>query len=176
MNPQGLHFLDKLHRLLALPKLTAMHVSLAVKYAENVAQYLTAYHRGTVHDAPPSSALMELGVRYLALEALFCAIQVLGAPLHAERWWPRLIHLIPTRYESQDAVSRAHGANVSFAQIAERVSKALELLKRGIRPAAEDTIELKRELLCGGNTTAFFKKKRWEPWREDDAKSRKGAG
>ncbi|KAL8455637.1 hypothetical protein Emag_000567 [Eimeria magna] len=155
--------LPVIHRLLSQPSITVSEADLLISCCEQLARHLYGYHKVPVSRKRPCFAASCLARRYLFLEALFCSIQVLGSAMRAESWWPQLLQLIPTDYVAPVACRNSAGT-----LIAERLSSALALLKDGIRPSLEETVNLKRELFKGKSLKLGFENRAWDDWRKDD--------
>ncbi|KAL8436945.1 hypothetical protein ACSSS7_001309 [Eimeria intestinalis] len=150
--------------LLARETLGTLEAQMLTEACERLVNILIHEHNTNIDDREPRHAAEFIGRRYLAIEALFCAIQVLGPLMHAEAWWPTLVQQIPTAYSREPFFGSRRTAEL--VRLANRLSEASESLKRGVRPGEEETIKLKRELFkCSPRR---FKESAWDPWRESD--------
>ncbi|KAL8455635.1 hypothetical protein Emag_000565 [Eimeria magna] len=158
------HLLE-VHRLLAQPVVTASEAVLIIKACEEIANFLLHKHRASVQEKKPSVAANRLARRYLSLEAIFCAIQVIGPPMRAETWWRELLQFIPTDYQfsTKFLARKTRGARLAF-----RLSSALASLKHGIRPSMETTVQLKRDIFTCKDYEFGITHEKWDPWRKDD--------
>ncbi|KAL8448967.1 hypothetical protein Emed_003319 [Eimeria media] len=148
---------------LAQRTLDSSQGQILVESCERLVNITIREHTTNIEGREPRQAAETLGRRYLALEAAFCTIQVLGPLMHAEAWWPQLTQQIPTSYTRELFVASRRTRD--FHLLAVRLSEALESLKRGVRPGEEETIKLKRDLFT--SAPRRFQDSVWDPWRED---------
>ncbi|CDJ37552.1 hypothetical protein, conserved [Eimeria tenella] len=141
--------------------------------AERVVCNLYFIQQKPVPSTTASRAVLVLGQRYLMLDALVSTIQVLGPTMNASRWWPKLVGAIPTEILHRNFPSPFERTRY-YETLALRLIKAIELLKKGVRLEAWDTVELKRELFCKKTSPRWFKTFRWDSWRTDDKESSSG--
>lgn len=161
--------------LLAKSELTQEEASHLIANAEALVGHLVRAHRQPVSNIRPNRAFEQLAYRYLMMEAVFCAIQVLGPQMDAVNWWPHFTSMIPSEFNYNPAtITRDH--TYYNAVLGKRLSRALASLKGGIRPTLEETVHLKRALLCSDSSYSKFKHSKWEPWRQADAISRGASG
>ncbi|KAL8455632.1 hypothetical protein Emag_000562 [Eimeria magna] len=149
---------------LAQRSLDSLRAQLLAESCERLVNVLIHEHTTNIEEREHRHAAEILGRRYLALEGLFCAIQVLGPLMKAETWWPRLIQEVPTSFSRGILVSSRRSTEL-FA-LAKRLSEATESLKRGVRPGEEETITLKRDLFK--SAPRRFSDSMWDSWRESD--------
>ncbi|CDJ58482.1 hypothetical protein, conserved [Eimeria maxima] len=134
--------------------------------AIRLAKFLLARHRTRVREMPPVRAAYVLGRRYLLLDSIVSVLQVLGNFEESRREWEAFVKLIPTTLViHKKGGGPSHNLN---RRMVSRLMQALELLKQGKRPSAEETVELKRYLFkC--LPTSDFSCMDYNPYRRDDA-------
>ncbi|KAL8455634.1 hypothetical protein Emag_000564 [Eimeria magna] len=158
--------LRHMRALLALQTLSADQAEQLMSDSEHIVSYLVQTQRDGVAHKALCRALWTLGRRYVLFDAVACAIQALGPAMTARLWWPQLAAMIPCEYpEPKETNSPKRFQRVTVLL---RLISALKLLKSGIRPAAEDTLSLKRDLFSRSFTSKCFKSKTWDDWREAD--------
>ncbi|KAL8436947.1 hypothetical protein ACSSS7_001311 [Eimeria intestinalis] len=156
-------FLPTIHRLLTQPTINSLEADLLIASCERLASHVYGYQTTPLSYQRPCAAASSLARRYIYVEILFCAIQVLGPAMRAESWWPYLMNLIASEYVASAACRNSAGSH-----LAQRLSAALALLKNGIRPSLKETVALKRELFKGRSLRLGFEDKLWDDWRKDD--------
>ncbi|KAL8448969.1 hypothetical protein Emed_003321 [Eimeria media] len=157
--------LVKIHRLLAQPVITPSEAVLIMRATEEIVNNLFHHHTTSIEGKKPSFAAAKLARRYICLEAIFCAIQVVGPPMRADQWWRKLLQFIPTDYQ----ITTPFAGRVTAAdRLAVRISAALSFLKQGIRPSMHTTVFLKRDIFTCQDMEFGIRDKKWDPWREDD--------
>ncbi|KAL8448968.1 hypothetical protein Emed_003320 [Eimeria media] len=158
--------LRHMRALLELQTLNAEQAEQLMIDAENIVSYLVQTQKEAVAHKPVCRALWLLGRRYLLLDGLACAIQALGPAMTARLWWPQLAAMIPCEFrETEQTASPKKFVRITLVL---RLSSALKLLKSGIRPTAEETVHLKRDLFSHAFTLDYFKSPMWDDWREAD--------
>ncbi|CDJ60320.1 hypothetical protein, conserved [Eimeria maxima] len=159
-----------LRSFLSKEAVVSKEVTSAIRTAERLVNCLLHFHSSSVYDLKPNDAVRALGVRYLALDALVALSDLLGQAMHAEDWWGRLAQCIPSdvRFVTNFGAASCRNSNCLLAI---KLSKAIEQLKKGVRPCAAETVNLKQCLFCTAFSPSFFQLPKWNPWREDDSLS-----
>ncbi|CDI75225.1 hypothetical protein, conserved [Eimeria praecox] len=109
-----------------------------------------------------------LGFRFLVVDYLWCACEVLGAIMNKELWWDAYMDKVldaPTMVVSRPEQAQEH------LVLAERFLAALKMYRTGCRPLAREVVELKQELFCKKSSPRRFRSPQWEPWRQDNLAS-----
>ncbi|CDJ37551.1 hypothetical protein, conserved [Eimeria tenella] len=132
--------------------------------SQRIVNHLFNFHKSAVPWRSASKAVLTLGLRYLMLDSLLCAVDLLGPAMDAPQWWPKLIKLIPTKIAIADLRLQLNRSKY-YALLAERLSAASESIKNGQRPGAKETVALKRDLFCTEMSLPLFKKPQWDIWR-----------
>ncbi|CDJ60319.1 hypothetical protein, conserved [Eimeria maxima] len=138
-----------------------------LRISERLVSHLYHFQATAVSTLRPSNAVSVLGRRYLMLDALAGAVQVLGPPMRAREWWQKLVGAVQSRVVLFPSVYRDERAR-AYAALAVRLSTAIDVLKQGIRPDASETVSLKRDLLCREVCHPEFRRPPYDPWRRDD--------
>ncbi|CDI82081.1 hypothetical protein, conserved [Eimeria acervulina] len=161
--------LRNLHNCFVKDTLSVLEANDVIKCCQRLVGHLFACHRATRARFTPAEAVATLGRRYIMLDLLVCAIEVLGPAMDTSMWWGKLVEAVPSHVimTSREIVS---GRCKGYLALADRLTAAISLLRKGTRPSEEETIALKRELFCSPDAHPEFKMSRWEPWRSDDKK------
>ncbi|KAL8448497.1 hypothetical protein Emed_003677 [Eimeria media] len=165
------HILLRIRQLLRERQLGHGGAHNLVYFSEELAT--NAFHtmKDSLEDLGPVAAATRLGRRFLVLYSLLRASHVLGQNWPSLPWWRELMENIPHQYFF--AWERGPRASQFHASLANELSAAIELLKRGVFPQPKVIISLKRRLFCMPQSPVQFKEKLWDPWRQDDEESQK---
>lgn len=140
-----------------------VNITLAV---ERLIVLLLQKHQNGVAQTHPCHAARVLGIRYLIFDAIVATLQLFGPVMEAERWWSVITALVPTRVGFAPSAERQTRSE-QYVQLATRLSEALALLKRGVRPSPAHTVALKMALFCHPDGPPYFQGPAWDEWRED---------
>ncbi|CDJ37548.1 hypothetical protein, conserved [Eimeria tenella] len=140
-----------------------VNITLAV---ERLIVLLLQKHQNGVAQSHPCHAARVLGIRYLIFDAIVATLQLFGPVMEAERWWNVITTLVPTRVAFASSAERQPRSE-QYVQLATRLSEALALLKKGVRPSPAHTIALKMALFCHPDGPPYFQGPAWDEWRED---------
>ncbi|CDJ36258.1 uncharacterized protein EMH_0072410 [Eimeria mitis] len=130
-------------------------------------EYAVNHHRLDLTHFQPSRALDRMGMRFLLMDAVVSAFIVLGQTPRARDWkifTDSIGHGHPAGY----FLGRRPGRVTSGSFLGRDLSRAIQMLKAGIRPAPADLVNLKRALICSPSSPARFRKPDFDRWREDD--------
>lgn len=119
----------------------------------------------------PSKAVEKLGRIFLYLDTVVSIIHIIGPPMEPQAWWPQVASCIFPETVYTTAYPTRMPLPIPPAALATRLSSALQILKTGARLGCEETVRLKRELLCNPLGIKDFRHKKWNAWRDDDARS-----
>lgn len=155
----------EIRRLLLLPSLSSTDLERLMDAGEELANYL--YRRMTVVPLlkAPAKAVKERGVKFLMFSALHSIAQVVGRG--TPPWWPAVAEAALEGCENvpeEPPVSRSRRVYA----LARDLSAALALYKSGSAPPPENIIRLKRALFFNVEGPEYFRRRQWDPWREDD--------
>ncbi|CDJ59450.1 hypothetical protein EMWEY_00022200 [Eimeria maxima] len=107
-----------------------------------------------------------LGSRFMALDAIVCAIELLGDYMSLPLWWEKFtagIKAVPLR----SARSRGGDMAEFNRHLATRLLAALDIYKEGRRPPLKEVYALKVLLLCPPFGRPALKDRKWDRWRHD---------
>lgn len=107
-------------------------------------------------------AVEKLGIGFLLLDSIVAGLKAVGQNAPSELW-KELAAAVPHTIPGS---ARSSG-NEHYANLAVRVSAALEILMTGNLPLARERIELKRMLFCSDDAPPKFKKHAFDPWKTD---------
>ncbi|KAL8271550.1 hypothetical protein Esti_004585 [Eimeria stiedai] len=161
--------LSRMRSLLAEELLTPPELDELAGLTSEILSYTYHYEHSSTKHLVPSIATQTLGRRYLLLDAVIAALQVLEEPPN-ELWWQQIVSVIPddSLQESSYARVRYSPSTTFHRDLMKKLHRALQILKTGTRLSKEDTILLKRSLFCNRFSPRSFKDSKWDPWREDD--------
>ncbi|CDJ29792.1 uncharacterized protein EMH_0052720 [Eimeria mitis] len=161
----SLLLLLKCRYLMKKPSLTTREVESLLTCTERLCGYATTV---MPNDYTVQSAIATWGKVFIVLDALHCAAEVLGRSSRRDVWWPRVVrHLRDARYF--DGPSAQIVEKTSWGScILNGLSAALDYYRLGHRPPPRLVVSLKLALFLLPVQTDFRKKK-WDPWREDAA-------
>ncbi|KAL8443903.1 hypothetical protein Emed_006498 [Eimeria media] len=159
--------LQKMHELFLKPVLDPDDVEELLCASESLARYAhTHVHRDRLVRVKPVRVIRQLGLHFIILDSLVCARQLLGSYMIPEEWWDPLMSSFSTDYALQ-LYSRAKPITKFNYDLITRLRAAVELLKTGVRPEAEEIVNLKKMLFCSPYSAARFKETHWDLWRQD---------
>ncbi|OEH78802.1 hypothetical protein cyc_01169 [Cyclospora cayetanensis] len=111
-------------------------------------------------------AVYFLARRFLVADAMWCINQVLGPPMNMHLWWDAFMEPLAEHVSVPPESKSRTGAD--WTLMAERLMVALYQYKLGQRPAAQEVVELKRQIFRWPCICRDFKSNAWDPWRDDD--------
>ncbi|CDJ37760.1 AGAP004734-PA, related [Eimeria tenella] len=135
--------------------------------AQRAVSHLFHFHQGGVPEERVANAVFALAHRFLILDSLLCAIEVLGPAMVPHLWWDDLSRSIPSDVHPQHFRHHTE-SGWHLQELALRLSTAVTELKKGHRLRPKETVNLKRELFCDELSPAAFRKRKWNSWRNDD--------
>ncbi|CDJ53591.1 hypothetical protein EBH_0007920 [Eimeria brunetti] len=146
--------------------------ALAVRAAAvRLSNHMLRWHTEPLRPMPYSDIAYQLGRRYLMLDAIYSAILVLGASPESMEAFNKLAQQIPVdAHVAPDSKCSKTRVNL---EIISRVIAALRKLKKGVRPSAEETVRVKRDLFTRLRHR-YFKGCQYHWWRLDDQQFRRG--
>lgn len=153
--------------LLVKEELSERDVNELIAATERAVCHLFYFHQSPIIKLGAAQAAMVLARRYLMLDAVVSVMQVVGPAMVAHQWWPELAAALPTTLHFGYTHS-PYRRTKALEELATRLSTAVELLKKCIRPSPQETVELKRELFCRKSSPQCFMGLQWEAWRLDD--------
>lgn len=160
--------------ILLQPTITSADAEILVSEAELLAGVLLQDLQTPCSTGKMSNLVARLGRTYVFMDALLAIHEVVGPALGLETWWQRLADAVTApEFFKTDKPSREEASIVK--RTASRLNASLQVLKEGKRLSPVETVNIKRELLFGSLVVSEFKRARWQPWRDDDRKSRNAA-
>ncbi|KAL8450650.1 hypothetical protein Emed_002401 [Eimeria media] len=169
----GTSYLDMvrdMRELFLLPSLGPKEVEELMSAAESLACYLLNHKSGGAGSVlSPSQGVRYLGQYFMMLDCLVCARQLVGPQMFSDETWQALTGSIDTRIYLLEPIKHVSPREQHNRDLLERLVPAMELMKAGGRPSAEEVVTIKRMLLCSEFLNTHFKDSRWNSWRQDDA-------
>ncbi|KAL8429753.1 hypothetical protein ACSSS7_006369 [Eimeria intestinalis] len=165
------HLLLQMHDLFLKPALGPDEVEELMCAAELLLCFVY-YHPSNGLQPPfsPAHIVRYLGPRLFILDYLFCARQLVGMQTISDEGWQAITLDIQSDFPKIQQPHASASARTHYNyDLAKRLAAAVSLLKSGVRPGAEELVDLKRMLLCSPNADPRYKAPRWDPWRADDA-------
>ncbi|CDJ40143.1 hypothetical protein, conserved [Eimeria tenella] len=156
-----------MRQLFAKPALNAEDVETLLRTAERLANYAKKKLSKRTRQTAPTYVAKRLASILMALDYLVCTIELLGDKMDTESWWQPLVQGIHTGYSLPLRPYAVPETNM-LAEWTLRISAALSIYKRGVRPPLEEIVQLKRMILTRLCTNSQFENKLWNLWREDD--------
>ncbi|KAL8440890.1 hypothetical protein Emag_007647 [Eimeria magna] len=161
--------LGTLRELFSKRKLTFRDANELLDTTESLVRFARSHLR-PVSTARIAHIVRHVGIFFMVADAVVSAAEILRQELISYPWWKSFIASFPTHYSvkkpPKDVKEIAH---VNYSML-KRLIASLEIYKAGLRPAAQEVLSLKRELLCSPTSLTYFRASRWDPWREDDKK------
>ncbi|KAL8448501.1 hypothetical protein Emed_003681 [Eimeria media] len=140
-------------------------------YSERLAAHAYHFMQDGVENLSPFDAVTRLGRKFMTIYFLLRASHVFNQDWPSQMWWPELMKRIPHEYFFP--WERAPQPSQFNARLANELSAAIALLKKGVLPPPKVIISLKRKLFCMPQSPVLFRGKVWDPWRQDDEDSQK---
>ncbi|CDI75313.1 hypothetical protein EPH_0004960 [Eimeria praecox] len=117
-----------------------------------------------------SRAVERLGIRFLLLDVVVSTFIVLGQTPDSDSW---KVFTDAISHAAPPLVARRSngGQRVFYSCLSQELSRAIQILKTGRRPLAEDLLRIKRMLFCLACSPTRFQRRAFDRWREDDFNS-----
>ncbi|CDJ60043.1 hypothetical protein, conserved [Eimeria maxima] len=135
----------------------------AQKLASRVLMSMTV----PVDNTKPSAAVESLGRRFLAFNAFYKVLQVLGDVPQLKESWALMLRKVPTTYSHKPRCGLEGKYGFQY-KLAKRLSRALELYKLGGAPTFQEVMEIENQLFCMRSSPKCFLTKTWSVWRGQD--------
>ncbi|KAL8450649.1 hypothetical protein Emed_002400 [Eimeria media] len=160
----------RMRELYLLPTLGTEEVEELMCAAESLVWYLRNHpSKGAESVTSSSQAVRYLGQYFMMLDCLLSARQLFGPEMISDESWQALTETIDTDLSFPEPFTFAGQRKYHNYALVSRLVPAMELMKAGVRPSAEDVVFIKRMLLCSKHLDIHFRQPRWDPWRQDDA-------
>ncbi|CDJ60991.1 hypothetical protein EMWEY_00036910, partial [Eimeria maxima] len=134
---------------------------------QNLMEHAVHYQNQNVEGFRGSYAVERLGVRFMVLDVVVSTLIVLDQTPKPEDWQAFVSTISHDVAPLADRRSRAGRPNLSATRALE-LSRAIQTLKRGVRPEPRDLLRIKRMLLCLPTSPRNFQTAEFDPWREQD--------
>ncbi|CDJ59451.1 hypothetical protein EMWEY_00022210 [Eimeria maxima] len=108
-----------------------------------------------------------LGDHFLALDAIVCAIELVGEHMQLSLWWEKFTASFNTNLSLPAPWSSGSTLVKFHRQLARRLIAALDIYKQGRRPPPGEVVALKKLLFCHPPSRLHFRDPKWDPWRHD---------
>lgn len=128
---------------------------------ERLISHCYHHQRTKVRVADYRRSCDRLIVRFLLLDAIVSGFSVLGQHPHFS-WWQQFVQLMPHQYEM-----RSKKKNSKQELLAKALSKAVALLKTGVRPSDPALFKLKYMIFCSTRSTQRLDTSHYDSWRAD---------
>ncbi|KAL8438763.1 hypothetical protein Efla_003055 [Eimeria flavescens] len=160
--------MNEARALLVLPSLSSEQLDQLALVMQQLVSYGYHYERRSMSGERRGRVCQVFARRYFLLDTVLAGLSVLGESASGP-WWEAFAGAV-----SHEADERQGGSRMKFLPVsrnrdlANRLGEALEILKAGKRLFAEETVNLKRELLFPPAAPRGFSRRRWDAWRKDD--------
>ncbi|CDJ46023.1 hypothetical protein EBH_0010590 [Eimeria brunetti] len=162
--------LREAHELLSHGSLTTAQSKQLALVAGELIERAMHYEHQDQSLKKTSRAVVRLGIRFLLLDTVVSALMVLGQEPDAGYWkiiTDAIDHNAPLFAERAGFIQRT----TYYLRLCHDLSNALQILKKGKRPAPEELLRIKQMLLCSPLSPAPFKGEDFEPWRVDNSRA-----
>ncbi|KAL8271549.1 hypothetical protein Esti_004584 [Eimeria stiedai] len=161
--------LKRMRRLLVQEALGPLQLGELSQATTELLSSVYHFERTSTREESPSAAARILGRRFLELDVIIAALQLLEVPACGQ-WWNRIVDVIPDDTLALSSYFAAHAdvAECFHIDLVKRLHSALRTLKTGARLPEGETIQLKRKLFCSRHSPSNFKVSTWDIWRADD--------
>ncbi|CDI84123.1 hypothetical protein EAH_00048800 [Eimeria acervulina] len=163
----ALPLLLKARWLLSKHVLFSVHLKELVEVVEELIGNAAHYHAQDVSHHQTYRAVGRLGMRFLVLDVIVSTLLILGQKVDPGRWQRftnAIRHAAPQPPQTANFSKRAH----FYLSLAKELSRAIQILKTGKRPAPSELLLIKRMLFCSSFSPSRFKGRDFDPWRQDN--------
>ena len=173
MRRNGNTIIQEMRVVLLNTVLDAANLENLMSTAEDLAVYSIQYLTRRVARTCRRLAYQQLAKRFLALNALHSAIQVVGGP--KPTWLISITNSIDTTFNFPPPLVPGSRAEHRFQDaLARNLKAALDKYKSGTNPTADEVIRLKHGIFCD-TLWHPFRNPEWNPFRDDFARARGNA-
>lgn len=148
----------EIRKLLLRPVLDANGLDELMTNAELLGNFAMRGLKKECLSTKPSEMVRDRGQRFLIMNALHSAAQVVSRQLPP--WWGDVVNATLTKLDLPGSAA-SDAFNVLLAR---DLTAALRMYKAGSAPAPENIIDIKRRLF----SSKHYSPSAWDPWREDD--------
>ncbi|OEH74131.1 hypothetical protein cyc_08637 [Cyclospora cayetanensis] len=150
------------------PSLTEDQTNDVLSTAKNLFAYAMTSMVSAIRRWHPSK-VDSLGRVFLVVDALYCAMKVLGQDPVEQPWWSTLMFIVKYAKGNSEVSLKPARRPLQIQQVIDPLNSALRVYSKGQRPGADVVVSLKRQLIC----QKVFKNSKahaWDFWREEDEK------
>lgn len=168
LNPTRLslvQILQPIRQQLLKPRLGYSDLRALLRLTENLVSYGACTRSIGTGRISPAYLAGPLGRRFIMMDYLWSIFAVTKVETSNRPWWQSLMErLSDVNSVMFPTVARAD----SRFQFVLRLRSAMHQYKEGRRPPPREIVELKQELFCKENSPTVFKRREWDPWRQDN--------
>ncbi|CDI85370.1 hypothetical protein, conserved [Eimeria praecox] len=162
--------LEQARRFLTLDVITPEALEKLTEVGEMLVSHAIVHQTKPLTHFTDVRAVGSLGLRFMILDAVLCIVTLTGEQL-PNLWFENFASLIP-----DDAPPRPQGVlgderKRFHGELLQGLSRAMRILKTGIRPSARDVVMLKQMLFCSPLTHRSFRTASFDGWRADNARA-----
>ncbi|KAL8424236.1 hypothetical protein Efla_006434 [Eimeria flavescens] len=160
--------MNEARALLVLPSLSSEQLDQLALVMQQLVSYGYHYERRSMSGEGRARVCCVFARRFFLLDTILAGLSVLGESASGT-WWEAFVGAVSHEADESQGGSRMSYLPVSRNRdLAHRLGEALGTLKAGNRLSAEETVNLKRELLFPPTAPRDFSHRRWDAWRKDD--------
>ncbi|KAL8438182.1 hypothetical protein Efla_007395 [Eimeria flavescens] len=160
--------MNEARALLVLPSLSSLRLNQLALVMQQLVSYGYHYERRSMSGEGRARVCCVFARRFFLLDTILAGLSVLGESASGT-WWEAFVGAVSHEADESQGGSRMSYLPVSRNRdLAHRLGEALGTLKAGNRLSAEETVNLKRELLFPPTAPRDFSHRRWDAWRKDD--------
>ncbi|CDJ59279.1 hypothetical protein, conserved, partial [Eimeria maxima] len=160
--------LQKARQLLALEVVDVSDMMEMAVVAAELIEHAYHYECQDLSRHHTFRAVKRLGVRFLILDAVVSILTVLRQtpdPKLWERFTDAISDAAPPPTERANFAART----LFFTHLTQKLSSAIQLLKRAQRPEPAELLKIKRMLFCSEYSPSGLKQREFDSWRADDS-------
>ncbi|CDJ64002.1 hypothetical protein, conserved [Eimeria necatrix] len=158
---------EAMRTLFAKAVLTPEESDLLLLQAERLVSYANTKLAMSSRLKSPYFIVRKLASLFVAFDYLVCTIEVLGDQMDTGSWWEPFAQSFDTDFTFPTSSMRTKKARERI-KLANRLSAALSIYKKGVRPPLEEIVELKRTLFRKVREYTQFRHPLWLLWVHDD--------
>ncbi|CDJ37772.1 hypothetical protein, conserved [Eimeria tenella] len=159
-----LPLLRLVHGLLSQREIAGDQLEFLATLGSKLAAHAVKFHKQTLKYATASRACERLGARFLVLDAIVSTVIVLEQKVSLQLW-RNFVSSINHEYPQPPSSLASRGRRLFLANFALLLSNAVQTLKMGFRPSAEELVLLKRMLFCAPYSPPRYKVEGYDAWR-----------
>ncbi|CDJ59635.1 hypothetical protein, conserved [Eimeria maxima] len=162
------HFcLLTLKNIYAQKTLDQKRADILVNAVERLISITWIQSQRTPRRTAPRYIVEALGNRFVAIDAIVCAIELVGEHMELPLWWGKFTASFKTNFPLRPPGSRGGELPQLHRNLAKRLVAAMDIYKQGRRPPLGEVYALKKLLFGPELGRHSFKERKWDPWRRD---------